>query len=352
MKLEILDDIIEKMRKYGLLRNLIMIITAALVFGAAFVMFSITSRAMTDEELSALVDRANNEKRNILIVSQGGEDGTYPTICDAVAAAKNRDIILVLQGEYYESVDMTSKELILRGWDKESVTITYDTTNYLTPVINVASGEISDLTIKGVYNPDTVMDYSLFSPDLKDTDPYAFARFVPGYAIHVDDNHMYKSSLLITGCDILNQQNFCIGVGLRNHFSLGIKDCFVYANGGFGCLFIHDPDRIETGDDMNVYVMNSKFSSGYKTVLKLQSVRPENHVNISFLGNEFIDKVEDSSEYFMIENDPIITEANGFLGSGVFYLADNSSFNKPSELNSFLNDVLINVMDKVINVVS
>jgi len=345
------DVIMKKMSKNTGLRNLIFGFLAVILTCFSISVFSFPVSAMTDEELAVLVDRANNEKRNILIVSKGGETGTFITINDAVSAAKNRDIILVLPGEYDESVDMTDKELILTGFDKETCIITHDTTNYLTPVINAAAGEISNLTIKGYYNPDTVMDYTNFSQDLKDTDPYAFARFVPGYAIHVDDNHMYNNNLMICGCDILNQQNFCIGVGLRNHYSIAVKDCFVYANGGYGCLFVHDPDRIETGTDMNVMVINSKFSSGYKTVLKLQSVRPENRVNLLFVGNEFIDKVEDTSEYFIVENDEIVGIGEGFLGSGAFYLSENSVFNTPGVLNSSMYDILISFMDSVVSVV-
>ena len=332
-------------------RNFILGISAVIMTVFCLAVFSLPVSAMTDDELAVLVDRANAEKRNILIVSKGGETGTYLTINEAVAAAKNRDIILVLPGEYDESIDMTEKELILTGFDKETCIITHDTTNYLTPVINAAAGEISNLTIKGYFSPDTVMDYTNFTQDLKDTDPYAFARFVPGYAIHVDDNHMYNNNLMICGCDILNQQNFCIGIGLRNHYSIAIKDCFVYANGGYGCLFVHDPDRIETGTDMNVMVLNSKFSSGFKTVLKLQTVRPENRVNLMFVGNKFIDKVEDTSEYFVVENDEIVGVGEGFLGSGAFYLTENSGFNTPGVLNSAMYDYLQNFMNDVLSVV-
>mgnify|MGYP002853467572 CR=1 FL=1 len=304
----------------------------AVIFAACFV-FYIPSKALTTEEFKALIKRGADEKRKFLIVSKDAQTGAYATIGEAVEAAKNRDIIIVLPGEYDESVNMADKELILVGWDKETTVITHEASNYLFPVINASSGEISNLTLYCYFNPDTLPDLSTFYPELKDEDPYLFASYFPAYVIHLDDNHMYKSSMVISNCNIISEQNYCIGIGLRNHCSVAINNCFVYAPSGSGCLFIHDPDRVEVGHDMNVLIQGSTFSSGNKTVLKLQSVRPENRVNLTFIGNEFIDKVSDPSEYFMIENDPIVTEHLGFMGSGAFYLTENSMLNNVDMLN-------------------
>lgn len=208
---------------------------------------------------AAIISYAFSAGKNVLTVSSDGTPGCFGTISEAVMAASDGDIIVILPGEYEESLDLRGRDLTLWGTDSSSCIIKFDTSRYTTPVLNISSGSFINLTVYG-YRGETrefngYLSDSVISPDNMDD-------YYTGYAVHIDDDSEYGRSVAFIDCNIISENNNCLGIGLRDRFSASFDGCTFISTGHAGILYVHDPDNVLfAGQDMHLYFRNNIWKS-------------------------------------------------------------------------------------------
>ncbi len=255
------------------------LITLTLFFGSLF-MCRINAYAMEADAMTTLRAITGAEGSNLLVVSKD-KSGTYEAITDAVSDAKDGDMIVIFPGEYNESLDIRDKDIILLGLDKNTCIIKYDTSVYSTPVLNGAAGLFCNLTFYG-YRPKNAIS-------VKDTSentitPDNLDDYFSGYVIHIDDNYEYGHSIIFNNCNIISENNNCIGMGMRDHFSASFINCYIRSVGVAGILYVHDPDSLEyAGTDMHLIFKDNIWENyGYPYVIFAKSINYMNSINLTF----------------------------------------------------------------------
>ncbi len=217
----------------------------------------------------------------LLVVSKDGKNGAYKTISEAVSEAADGDIIVIYPGEYNESLDIRDKDIILLGLDKDTCIIKYDTSVYSKPVLNGAAGLFCNLTFYGYRPKDSALlgdsASSFICPDNLD-------EFFSGYVIHIDDDYEFGHSIVFNNCNIISENNNCIGLGMRDHFSASFNNCYIRSVGIAGILYVHDPDTfLFAGTDMHLLFKDNVWENyGYPYLIFTKSINCTNRIEVTF----------------------------------------------------------------------
>ena len=219
-----------------------------LAWGVSVYAYSITS----DE---------NTSSNNMIIVDKNG-NGDFTRVSEAVASARNGDVIFVKIGTYEdEIIEAWGKTIHLIGEDRDLCIIKNNTNAYSTAALEIASGSVKNLTI-------------LQDKDLSE----AITSDYP-YAIHVEDNALINSELLIENCHLYAKYNAAIGIGLRENCKVILKKCDLEtehnlngANVHVGALFAHGSFRNgdQILDNQHLIVENCNLTSKYGSAFHIQ----------------------------------------------------------------------------------
>ena len=267
------------MRKH----NLFKFISEAFITALAVFLFvlcpSFTSSATEADPFSFLMSYAVSNSKQVLIVSQDDIPGCFTTVTEATLAANEGDVIYICPGVYNESIDLTKKELILYGQDRDSCIIKYQTTAYSSPVLGVSAGVFNNLTFYGYNDVNAV-----YSQDITGMTSETVDNNYPAYVIHIDDDYESGRSLSFINCNIISETSHCIGLGFRNHFSVSFDNCILRSTGIAGILYMHDPESLfAEKSDMSLAFRNCIWQNfGYPYVLFAKSIHTTNHINLTF----------------------------------------------------------------------
>ena len=245
-----------------------------------FILFpSVNASAAEADSYTIISSFASAGGKNILAVSADSLPGTYSTITEAAAAAKEGDVNYIYPGEYEESLDLRTKELIFFGEDRDACIIKYETVRYTSPVLNVSAGTFCNLTLYGYKDSDTELSADVIGMT-EDTVDDNFS----GYVIHIDDDYEYGRSLVFNNCNIISENNNCIGLGFRDRFSVSFENCLLRSTGTAGILYVHDPeDLIGAKSDMKLAFRNCIWENfGYPYVICAKSIHTTNRVEVTF----------------------------------------------------------------------
>ncbi len=256
------------------------LVTIAMFLGSLFI-FSIKSLAAEVDLLTPLRSMAAATGNKLLVVSKDEKPGAYNNIVSAVNDAADGDMIVIFPGEYNETLDIRDKDIILMGLDKDSCIIKYDTSVYSKPVLNGASGLFCNLTFYGYRPKNAALSNdstgAFICPDNLD-------EYFPGYVIHIDDDYEYGRSIVFNNCNIISENNNCIGLGMRDHFSASFNNCYIRSVGIAGILYVHDPDSfMYAGTDMHLSFKNNVWENyGYPYVIFTKSINCTNRIEVTF----------------------------------------------------------------------
>ena len=161
----------------------------------------------------ALVALANMSlPKSLIVVSKDGR-GDYKTIGEAIAAANshtpNNEVdIIILEGEYKETIDIRYNWINLIGINREKCIIYHDNGNYGThfPINMGGHNMLRNLTIKSL------------APTDESTITSGMA-----YAIHFDVNGEGVS--VLENCTLESELNSAFGVGLHSNQTLICRNC-------------------------------------------------------------------------------------------------------------------------------
>ncbi len=271
---------------------------AILIFGCLFFTTGMRSYAMTDEAYQALVNRAALEGRNILEVKQFGRGGgCYNRIAEAVQAAAEGDIVLIYPGEYIESLDLSEKELILMGWDRNTCIIRFGTADYFHPVLNVSAGEFVNLTLIGVKEEgvesklrslrnetETGSEQTSLNAAEKNSGVALTPDCYPAYTVHIESDYEFGRNILFDNCEIVSENNFCVGLGTRGNSIVTFANCALKSYGMGGCVFAHDSvDPLYGGENTQLVFRNNRWENyGAPYLMSLYSYQPTNKIYTTF----------------------------------------------------------------------
>ncbi len=269
-----------------------------LIFGCLFFTSDMDSYAMTEEAHQALIDRAALEGRRIIEVKQFGVGGgCYNRITEAVNAASAGDIVLIYPGEYIESLDLSEKELILVGWNRYSCIIRFGTGDYFHPVLNVSAGEFVNLTLIGVKEAGAVSKLTTIQKEAaagseqqeldaaKKTSGVSLSPdCYPAYTVHIESDYEFGRNILFDNCEIVSENNFCVGVGTRGNSIVTFANCALKSYGMGGCVFAHDSvDPLYGGENTQLVFRNNRWENyGAPYLMSLYSYQPTNKIYTTF----------------------------------------------------------------------
>ncbi len=264
-----------------MIKNIVRTLITLTVFLGSLFMCKINTLAMEADSLAPLRALTDVSGSRLLAVRKDARPGSYETIMDAVNDATDGDMIVIFPGEYNETLDIRDKDIILLGLDKTSCIIKYDTSVYSTPVLNGAAGLFCNLTFYG-YKPKKPSVTQSTSFD--EVTPETLDDYFSGYVIHIDDDFEYGRSIVFNNCNIISENNNCIGLGMRDHFSATFNNCYIRSVGIAGILYVHDPDNFTyAGTDMHLSFIDNVWENyGYPYVIFAKSINYTNRIELTF----------------------------------------------------------------------
>lgn len=249
---------------------------------------------------------------NILTV---GEEKKYRTIQAAVDAAEDGDTVLVYPGTYKEAVDASKKTIAIRGMDKSTCILTYPNGDYYYPPLEMASGELKNLTINATAQA---------------KQPGAVAK---AYCLHTDYDILEGSKFYVENVDFVNADYQAVGIGLRGESVLEFVGCRFICNGDSNAIFFHD--HVNAAKNQQLVITDCTFANrGNSYTIQIQAIEKEgSSVYTTWIDNKVTNYKYSSKVINMIKSGT--SSGSGWMGSSVWLLTPDSMGNNISVLNSF-----------------
>lgn len=247
-----------------------------------------------------------------------GPGRMYQTISEAVTAASDSDEILVYPGVYDESVHAWGKRVRIRGTSKRDCILTHSALNYPDPPLEMSHGDLSNLTIRGTNTGTQTGEHH-------------------AYCMHVEDSSAAGSSLLVHDVIFENEVHSCVGIGLRNHYTLEFRGCEFHATGAANeAVYCHDHETETHGeDDQHLAIIDCSLETVGGTVIKLQSQEINgNHATLLAQRNILVNRTKPTNLVTMSKWDGRDEGQDGFLGSYAWSLDATSRMNAADVLNA------------------
>lgn len=241
--------------------------------------------------------------------------GDFVSIQEAVNYAKDGDTLILYPGIYTENIDVIDKTINITGVDKNSCILQYDTSSYWKVPLNIAAGTVANLTIYGTKsNADTNMNNDmqskyLFAEELDDFETQMLYQIWEqqknhtGYTIHIEQNFLYGKGIYFKNCNIISENNHCIGIGSRGNSNIQFEDCEIISNGIGGCFYLHDFWSTEYSGDVNFILKNCSLTN-YRSpyVMTIQSLSPFNPTYLTFENVKVSSVVYDKIDCYIPNN--------------------------------------------------
>ena len=246
-----------------------------------------------------------------------GPGRMYQTISEAVAAASDSDEILVYPGVYDESVHAWRKRVRIRGTSKRDCILRHSAMDYTNPPIEMSHGELSNMTIIGDDSGSPVDDRR-------------------AYCLHVEDDSCSGSSFSVHDVVFVNSVHACVGIGLRNDYTLEFRGCEFHATGTNSALFCHDHETATHGEDEQaIKLIDCTIESQSKWVLDLQSQEISgNHASLTAQRNILVNHTNPDHLVRMSKYAGRDEGSDGLLGSYAWSLNATSQMNTADVLNA------------------
>lgn len=220
------------------------------------------------------------------IISQDG-NGDFCTIQEGVNNAKNGDTLIIYPGTYNENVDVMGKSINITGVDKETCIIQCDTASYRKSPLTIAAGKVSNLTIYGMNSGVASSELTAEEIALINTqiagDSWERQKNYSGYAVHIDQNCLYKNEIRFENCRIISENNYCAGIGSRGKCNIAFEGCEFIALGSGGCIYLHDCTSTDLCGNVGFSLKDcllTNYLSPY--VMSVQSLMPTNTTYFTF----------------------------------------------------------------------
>ena len=208
-----------------------------------------------------------------IIVSKSGK-GDYTTLTEAVANAKDGDVIFVRKGVYdNEEVEAYGKDITIIGEDVNSTIIKNGLDLYARPPIEMSIGKLANLTFHS---------YGVDGGDNRHA-----------YALHNDDNSLQDKTFIAENCIFHTRSGYgAVGMGLRKGCVMTFKDCIFLNESPDGVPFFGNESALSQGpageQRLNFYDCQFITTQAQRAAIFRGMKTLGNYVICTFIGNTFV----------------------------------------------------------------
>ena len=260
-----------------------------------------------------------NRKINDLIVKRHhilhvGKDEEYKTINSACSDAINGDVIIVHEGTYNESVNISAcdttedhktvqnlshfKDIAIIGVDKEKCILQNDLGLYASPPLWMTNGLLKNMTIKSLHTNNSRNNIS--------------------YAIHIDGaiySNGCKTPLTVDNCTVYSENSNSLGCGIDDVDIIVTNSEIQSTSLGTYPMAVHNSPHCRANGS-KVKLKNNIFKGSYKTCLwfnKMSSTSEEDKFEVLAIGNILQSNYEyKASDLTQNDNIANMSELNAF----------------------------------------
>ena len=213
--------------------------------------------------------------RNNVVVAADGS-GDYTSIQSAIDASDNGSVIIVMPGEYEESVDIGHKEIYLIGMNKDTCIVRQGKRDYYHPPLWIGCGFVSNMTFY-LYNGGEVI-----TPDMST------------YAVHLDQRWYGSRSVTFDNCKFKNDWlGSTIGCGVSKDCKIRLINCEFENNASSAAFQVHTSNAVDCIGEWNYiemigcYCTGSNASAGVLLAnSSASSIENASGVKCRFIGND------------------------------------------------------------------
>ncbi len=258
-----------------------------------------------------------NEENNVIFVEQGRK---YSSVKKAVEQIGNEGIIIIFPGIYKGNVKAWGKNIFFYGTDRDACIMENTSSSYYAPPLEIGAGTVKNLTIRAVGTPSS------------DTSKAG------AYAVHVEDNSLYNSTLTFENCELYSDFNSAVGMGMRG--GCQVKFTNVHMTGLENGLFCHDGAYVKYAGVQELRLIDCVIEGmkGENAIRFDSQGTTGSQVNLLFINNILVNKKAKNVDNLLHtqNNGGKGTEEN-WQGLKYFYLDPNSERNNVDALNYGIN---------------
>ena len=210
--------------------------------------------------------KANYKKGTYDVALDG--TGDFTSIATAAVMVPSGSTLIIHEGVYNEALDIQSKVVNMRGVSKERCVLQFDTSNYSRVPLNIAGGTFENLTINGYHK-------------LKQTAPFA------GYAIHIDCDTLAGQAVTFSNCNIISENAFCVGIGLRRGARITFRGCNFTAKKQ-GAILFHDSQTAALAGSASLTLDGCVINNTAPGLIITQCLSPASMTNLTLRNNTVI----------------------------------------------------------------
>lgn len=247
-------------------------------------------------------------KKGVYHVSHDGT-GDFTSIATAAVLVPSGSTLIIHEGIYNEALDIQSKLINMKGVSKEKCVIQYDTANYAHVPLNIAAGTYENLTINGYHKANKTGAFS-------------------GYAIHIDCDSLTGQSVVFNNCNIISENAFCVGIGLRKGAKIAFRGCNFTAKKQ-GTILFHDSQNPSLAGAASINIENCVLNNQTDQLIVTQCISPASVTNITFKNNTVIGKGDGAC----LAYGSYAGNGDGWMGSQNVILTASSSGNNIMSFN-------------------
>lgn len=247
-------------------------------------------------------------KKGVYHVSHDGT-GDFTSISTAAVLVPSGSTLIIHEGVYNEALSIQTKQINMKGVSKERCIIQYDTSNYAFVPLNIASGTYENLTINGYHKN-------------KQSGPFA------GYAIHIDCDSLTGQSVNFNNCNIISENAFCVGIGLRKGAKIAFRGCNFTAKKQ-GAILFHDSQTASLAGAASISLENCVINNSSDGLVITQCISPASVTNLTFRNNTVIG----NGDGYCLAYGSYSGDGSGWMGAHNVVLTKNSSGNNIMSFN-------------------
>jgi len=240
-------------------------------------------------------------------VAQNGT-GDFTSITQAVASVPSGSTLILHEGIYNEALDLRGKIINMRGTARDACVLQYDTADYARVPLNIAGGTFENMTIKGYHRA-------------------AKSGAFSGYAIHIDSDTLAGQSVNFNNCNIISENAFCAGIGLRRGAKIAFRGCNFTAKKQ-GLMLFHDSQTPSLAGNASISIENCVINNSAESLVISQCISNASTTSITFRNNTVFGIGDGGCLAYGSAG-----TGNGWMGASNVILTKNSSGNNIKSFN-------------------
>lgn len=234
--------------------------------------------------------------------------GNFTTITQAVMSVPSGSTLIIHEGIYNEALDLRGKIINMRGTSRDACVLQYDTADYVRVPLNIAGGTFENMTIKGYHRA-------------------AKSGAFSGYAIHIDSDTLAGQAVNFNNCNIISENAFCVGIGLRRGARIAFRGCNFTARKQ-GMMLFHDSQTPSLAGNASISVENCVINNSTESLVISQCISNASTTTLTFRNNTVIGVGDGGCLAYGSAGN-----GNGWMGASNVILAKGSEGNNIMSFN-------------------